>query len=69
MTLEQIFYKYGIKLRNSEGDLRNLVDVLEDMYLKLSSYEFTKIMFEVTEEEKFENIFDLARGRAYRGVE
>lgn len=69
MTLEQIFYKYGIKLRNSKGDLRNLVDVLEDMYLKLSSYEFTQIMFEVTEEEKFENIFDLARGRAYRGVE
>ena len=69
MTLEQIFYKYGIELRNSKGDLRNLVDVLEDMYLKLSPYEFTQIMYEVTEEEKFENIFDLARGRAYRGVE
>jgi hypothetical protein len=67
MTLEKIFMQYGIELRNSEGDLRNLIDVLEDMYLKLSSFEFTKIMFEIGEEERFENLFDLARGRAYRG--
>lgn len=69
MTLEQIFYKYRIRLRNSDGSLRDLVDVLEDMYLKLSSYEFTQIMYEIAEEEKFDNIFDLARGRAYRGAE
>jgi len=67
MTLEKIFIEYGIELRNSEGDLRNLIDVLEDMYLKLSSFEFTKIMYEISEEEKFNNLFDSARGRAYKG--
>jgi len=69
MTVEQIFYKYGIKLRDRDGNLRNLIDVIEDMYLKLNGREFTQIMYEITEEEKFDNIFDLARGRAYRGDE
>jgi hypothetical protein len=68
MTLEQITRKYGIELRNSDGDLRNVVDVLEDMFLKLSTAEYIKLMFEISEEEKNYDLFDDARGRKYRGV-
>ena len=34
--LERIFEKYGIKLKNSDGSYRMMIDVLEDMYLKLN---------------------------------
>jgi hypothetical protein len=68
MILEDIFKQYGIMLRDDEGNLRNLIDVIEDMYLKLSPSEFSRIMREITEEEKYSNIFDAARNRQYRGV-
>ena len=68
MTLEEIAKKYGIELRNSDGDLRNVIDVLEDMFLKLSTAEYIKLMFEISEEEKNYDLFDEARGRKYRGV-
>jgi hypothetical protein len=68
MTLEEIAKKYGIDLRDSDGDLRNVIDVLEDMFLRLSTAEYLKLMFEISEEEKNYNLFDDARGRKYRGV-
>lgn len=68
MILEEVFATYGIQLRNLDGSLRNLIDVLEDMYLKLTPMEFHKLTFELAEEEKYSNIFDQARKRYYKGV-
>lgn len=67
--LEKIFKKYRIDLRDKNGNIRNVVDVLEDMYLKINPTEYNQIMFEVMEEEKYANIFDDARGRDYKGAE
>jgi hypothetical protein len=66
MTLEEIARKYNIELRDSDGDLRNVIDVLEDMFLRLSTAEYLRLMFEISEEEKHYNLFDDARCRKYR---
>ncbi len=65
MTLKEIFEKYGIEIFNERQELRNVIDVLEDLYLSISSLEFSRIMFEISEEEKYSNIFNNARGRIY----
>lgn len=67
MTLQEIFSKKGITIFSSNGELRNVVDVLEDMYLKLDVREYISLMTEIQEEEKYVNIFDNARSRKYRG--
>jgi hypothetical protein len=67
MNLEDIFKKFGIDLLDEEGNLRNLIDVLEDMYLKLNSFDFTKLMYEISEEEQYADIFDKIRGHRYGG--
>lgn len=67
--LEQIFKKHGINIKDNNGNIRNAIDILEDMYLKLNTREFNKIMFELQEEERYSNIFDEARGRSYKGDE
>ena len=69
MRLEEIAAKYGIKLRDSNNELRNVVDVLEDLYLRLSPIEFVNFMYEISEEEKRLNVFDIERGREYKGAE
>lgn len=69
MTLDEIMKKYGIDLRDARGDIRNAVDILEDMFLKLSTSEYVKLMYEITEEEKHYNLFTDARNRKYRGAE
>lgn len=68
MTLEQIFEKYGVSLKDSTGELRNAIDILEDIYLKMNAAELKLLLFEISEEELNANIFDDARGRKYRGV-
>lgn len=68
MILEEVFASHGISLRNSDGTLRNLIDVLEDMYLKLSPAEFGRLTFELSEEEKYSDIFNQARSRGYQGA-
>jgi hypothetical protein len=66
--LEDITNKYGIKIKNSDGSLRNVVDVLEDMYIRLGRSEMIYMFFEMSEEETHADIFDNARGRKYQGV-
>jgi predicted secreted protein len=68
MILEEIFAQYGVKLLDENGNLRDVIDVIEDMYLKLSVREIQRIMMEISDEEKYSNIFDAARNRKYRGV-
>ena len=67
--LERIFKKYGIELKNNDGTYRMMVDVLEDMYLRLSTRELNMMFYEMSEDEKYANVFDDARGRSYKGVE
>lgn len=69
MNLREIYAQYGIELRDKNGELRNTIDVLEDMFLKLNIQEFLEIHLEIAEEEKYANLFDNERGRSYKGVE
>lgn len=63
--LNKIFEKYGVSLVNNAGELRNVVDVIEDMYLKLSTEEIKIIMREIAAAEMDSNLFDKLRGREY----
>ena len=54
MILEEILAAYGIQIRNADGSLRNVIDVIEDMYLKLTPNEFNRITMEIGEEEKIQ---------------
>lgn len=67
MELNKIFKKRGIELYDNQGEFRNPIDIIEDMYLKLNSLEFTILMRDIEEEEKYSNIFDKARGGKYNG--
>lgn len=67
MTLSEIFRKRGIRLYNDAGELRNPIDIIEDMYLKLNGYQLVMIMRDIEDEEKYANIFDNERGREYNG--
>ena len=67
MKLEDIFRKYGIELRDNDGVLRNPVDIIEDMYLRLLPVDILRIFNEIMEEEKFSNVFDESRNGPYGG--
>lgn len=65
MNLEEIFNLYNISLKN-EDQLRNVIDVLEDMYLKLNLEEYQKLMKAISESEKlYGPIFDKTRNKPY----
>lgn len=66
--LERILQKHGIEIKNTDGSLRNVVDVIEDLFLKTNSQEIKYMFFEMAEDEMHRNIFDDARGRTYKGV-
>jgi hypothetical protein len=66
--LSNIFKNFGINLLTSSGELRSLVDVLEDMYLKLNTEQFVKLMNEIRKAELASNLFDEMRGRKYLEV-
>lgn len=67
MKLEDIFRKYGIELKDNDGVLRNPVDIIEDMYLRLLPVDILRIFNEIMEEEKFRNVFDESRNGPYGG--
>lgn len=64
-NLESIYSKHGIELKNDSGDFRHVVDVLEDIYIKISSREFIDLGMTIAEEELHSNIFDESRGRKH----
>lgn len=66
-NLQKIYQQKGIELHNEDGSFRHVVDVLEDIYIKLNSSEFIEIGINIMEEEKNYNLFDEARGRPYCG--
>jgi len=62
-SLEKIFEKYGIKLISDwDGQPRDFIDIIEDMYLKLDSRSIVRLFMEIGEEERFgNNIFQRER--------
>lgn len=66
-TLNDIFQDKGIELCTKDGKLRNVIDVLEDMYLKMSPNEFMYLVDEISRTESKEgHIFDKERNRLYK---
>jgi hypothetical protein len=66
IRLQQIFHQFNIELFDENG-LRNVIDVLEDLYLKLTPKEFNYILAHIAEiEQKEGHIFDQARNRPYQ---
>lgn len=57
MSLQDIFKKHGISIYNEDGTIRNAVQIIEDMYLKLNTIELKSIFFEIEEEEKYSDLF------------
>jgi hypothetical protein len=65
IRLQQIFHQFNIELFDENG-LRNVIDVLEDLYLKLTPKEFNCILAHIAETEQEEgHIFDQARNKPY----
>lgn len=63
--LEQIFKKYNISLEKN-NKLRNPIDILEDVYLKLNGDDWNTLCSIIAKTESQEGpIFDMARGRPY----
>lgn len=61
-SLEGIFAKRGIPLKDENGNQRDIVDILEDMYLRLDQKTLCNLFFEIGEEEDMgNNIFQEAR--------
>lgn len=64
-TLLNIFKDHGIELIK-DGKIRNVIDVLEDLYLKISTDEYNRIIQRISETEQSEgHIFDRARNKPY----
>lgn len=64
-TLEDILQSYSIPLTQN-NKLRNVVDVLEDLYLKISTNEYIRLMSDISTLETTQgHIFDQARNKPY----
>jgi hypothetical protein len=64
--LEEIFYSFNVKLFDGEKH-RHVVDVLEDLFLKLNAQEYQLLMQSISRTESKEgHIFDQARNRPYQ---
>jgi predicted CopG family antitoxin len=64
--LQNIFKSFGISLYNLDKQ-RDLIDVLEDIYLKLSTEEFDKLIKKISMiESEVGHIFDEARNGPYK---
>jgi hypothetical protein len=64
--LIDIMKRHNIELVEAK-ESRNVIDVLEDIYLKLSAEEFKVLVKEISQAEtEHGHIFDLARNRPYK---
>lgn len=64
-TLQNILQNFGIDIKRNNRD-RHVVDVLEDIFLKINEKEFALIIKNIAVEESEKgHIFDQARNRPY----
>lgn len=62
-SLEDICIKYGIRLRDQRGFLRNVIDVLEDIYLKCNAADLEDMMTDIYYEDNTNDVFQAERER------
>jgi hypothetical protein len=63
--LERIFESFGIAIKHNNQD-RHVVDVLEDIFLKINNEEFSLMMKQLAiSESQKGHIFDQARNKPY----
>lgn len=60
-TLETLLKDFGIYLKDERG-LRNPVDVIEDLYIRISPADWKEIVHAIAAQERIHNIFENQRG-------
>jgi hypothetical protein len=65
-NLEQIFKKYNVNI-TSNNENRDAIDILEDIYLKITGDEWNRLCQDIANIESAQgDIFDEARNRPYK---
>lgn len=59
-TLETLLKDFGIYLKDEKG-LRNPVDVIEDLYIRISPADWKEIIHAIAAQERIHNIFENQR--------
>lgn len=59
-TLETLLKDFGIYLKDERG-LRNPVDVIEDLYIRISPADWKEIVHAIAAQERIHNIFENQR--------
>lgn len=59
-TLEQLLKDFGIYLKDEKG-LRNPVDIVEDLYIRISPADWKEIVQAIAAQERIHNIFQNQR--------
>ena len=57
-TIRDIYLEYGVDIRDKNGSLRNVIDVLEDIYFRVHKDEYKKIEQDIYFQTKVENVFE-----------
>ena len=57
-TIRDIYLQYGVDIRDKNGSLRNVIDVLEDIYFRVHKDEYKKIEQDIYFQTKVENVFE-----------
>lgn len=57
MNIQEIVLKYGISLYKDNGELKNSIEILEDIYLKVSPHRVSMLFNEIQEEEIYKDVF------------
>jgi uncharacterized protein with von Willebrand factor type A (vWA) domain len=56
-TIRDIYLEYGVDIRDQNGSLRNVIDVLEDIYFRVHKDEYKKIEQDIYFQTKVEDVF------------
>lgn len=59
-TLEELLKEFGIYLKDEKG-LRNPIDVVEDLYIRISPADWKEIVQAIAGQERLHNIFQNQR--------
>jgi hypothetical protein len=59
-TLEELLKDFGIHLKDN-GQLRNPIDIIEDLYMRIAPVDWKEIVHAIAAQERIHNIFENAR--------
>jgi hypothetical protein len=59
--LRDIYLKYSVDIRDENGFLKNPLDLLEEIYMRISEVEYKEIRDEIFFQEKVYFVFDEER--------